>query len=131
MKKICVGIIGVWRIGKIHLNNLSNHLKSIEIGAISDIDEKKEKLCKDYGINKFYKSYKNLVLDKAIDASRIHLEGKNLFAEPNITLPDSKYLKHLNVELFKNKSLFFGGVNCAGVNSAIGDSRRGGVGEII
>ena len=44
MKKICVGIIGVGRIGKIHLNNLSNHLKSIEIGAISDIDEKKEKL---------------------------------------------------------------------------------------
>ena len=64
MKKICIGIIGVGRIGKIHLNNLSNHFKSIEIGAISDIDEKKEKLCKDYGINKFYKSYKNLVLDK-------------------------------------------------------------------
>jgi len=59
MKKICVGIIGVGRIGKIHLNNLSNHLKSIEIGAISDIDEKKEKLCKDYGINKFYKSYQD------------------------------------------------------------------------
>ena len=42
-EKICVGIIGVGRIGKIHLNNLSNHLKSIEIGAISDIDEKKRK----------------------------------------------------------------------------------------
>ena len=74
---------------------------------------------------------KNMSLQEAIDTSRIHLEGENLFVEPNIYLPNAKYLKHLNVELFENKSLFFGGVNCAGVNSAIGDSRRGGVGEII
>jgi len=74
---------------------------------------------------------KNMSLDKAIETSRIHLEGKNLFVEPEIHLSNHKYLEHLNLELFENKSLFFGGVNCAGLDSAVGDSRRGGVGEII
>ena len=32
---------------------------------------------------------------------------------------------------FKEKSLFFGGVNCVTKNEAIGDARRGGVGEVF
>ena len=124
MKKICVGIIGVGRIGKIHLNNLSNHLKSIEIGAISDIDEKKEKLCKDYGINKFYKSYKNLVLDKAIDAilicspTNLHSEqiifsakhGKDIFCEKPVDLSLEKTKKVLKI-INKTKIKFMIGFN--------------------
>ena len=34
-------------------------------------------------------------------------------------------------DYFNKKSLFFGGVNCAGINDAVGDSRRGGGGEIF
>tara|TARA_B110000263_G_C15278748_1_gene497223 strand:+ start:734 stop:1741 length:1008 start_codon:yes stop_codon:yes gene_type:complete len=124
MKKICIGIIGVGRIGKIHLNNLSNHFKSIEIGAISDIDEKKEKLCKDYSINKFYKSYKNLVLDKAIDAilicspTNLHSEqiifsakhGKDIFCEKPVDLSLEKTKKVLKI-INKTKIKFMIGFN--------------------
>ena len=74
---------------------------------------------------------KKMDLEEAVDTSRVHLEGKKLFVEPGIHLPKSKYLEHLDLELFENKSLFFGGVNCAGLNSAVGDSRRGGVGEVF
>ena len=67
-KKISVGIIGIGRIGKIHLKNLFYHFKSIKIEAISDTNEKLKKLCKKYNIGKFYKSYQDLIKDKSIDA---------------------------------------------------------------
>ena len=35
-KKISIGVIGIGRIGKIHLKNLFNHFKSIKIEAISE-----------------------------------------------------------------------------------------------
>ena len=72
---------------------------------------------------------KNMPLEEAINAPRIHLEGNDLFLEPGINL-DNKY-KHLNVNPFKEKSLFFGGVNCVSPNEAIGDFRRGGIGLVI
>ncbi len=53
-KKISVGIIGIGRIGKIHLKNLFKYFKSIKIEAISDTNEKLEILCKRYNIKKFY-----------------------------------------------------------------------------
>ncbi len=74
---------------------------------------------------------KNMNLYHAIESPRIHLEDKNLFMEPNVKLPNNEYLKHLNLKPFNKKSLFFGGTNCAGLNDAIGDSRRGGFGEIF
>ena len=70
-------------------------------------------------------------LKESIESPRIHLEGKKLFIEPNIKLDKHLYLNHLDINLFKQKNLFFGGVNCASLNDAIGDSRRGGVGEVI
>ena len=74
---------------------------------------------------------KKMSLKEAVEKERIHLEGNELFIEPGINLSEDKYLNHLKLKTFKNKSLFFGGTNCAGLNDAIGDSRRGGVGEII
>ena len=74
---------------------------------------------------------KNMNLYDAIESPRIHLENKDLFMEPNIELPNNQYLQHLNLKRFKRKSLFFGGTNCVGLDCAIGDSRRGGVGDIF
>ena len=70
-------------------------------------------------------------LQESIEKSRVHIEGDKLFLEPNIILPNNQYLEHLNINYFSKKSLFFGGVNCAGINDAVGDSRRGGGGEIF
>ena len=74
---------------------------------------------------------KQMSLKESIESPRIHLEGKKLFIEPNIKLDKHLYLNHLDINLFKQKNLFFGGVNCASLNDAIGDSRRGGVGQVI
>mgnify|MGYP001368258001 FL=1 len=72
-----------------------------------------------------------MTLDEAISAPRVHLEGNELFTEPGINLPDEKYLDHLKISSFTDKSLFFGGVNCVSLNQAIGDARRGGIGEVF
>ena len=74
---------------------------------------------------------KNMSLKEAINAPRIHLEGQELYFEPGIEVPNDKYFKHIKIIPFENKSLFFGGVNCVTQNEAIGDFRRGGVGEVF
>ena len=74
---------------------------------------------------------KKMPLKKAIDTSRIHLEGKELYCEPNIKIPNHNYLKQIKTIPFEEKSLFFGGVNCVTKDQAIGDARRGGIGEVF
>ena len=74
---------------------------------------------------------KNMPLKEAINKSRIHLEGKELYYEPGIKIPHHSYTEHIKMTPFEEKSLFFGGVNCVTKNEAIGDTRRGGVGEIF
>ena len=71
-----------------------------------------------------------LSLKDAISSPRIHLEGNTLFYEPGINVPNSIYLKNIKHNPFQDKSLFFGGVNTVSINEAIGDERRGGIGEI-
>ena len=72
-----------------------------------------------------------LSLKEAIERSRIHLEGNELYCEPGIKIPNHKDLKSINVTKFELKSLFFGGVNCVTPDEAIGDFRRGGIGEVF
>ena len=74
---------------------------------------------------------KKMPLDEAIKSSRIHLEGNNLYTEPEIDIPHNKFLDHIKITNFESKSLFFGGVNCVTPNQAIGDQRRGGIGEVF
>ena len=74
---------------------------------------------------------KNMPLEEAINASRVHLEGKELYFEPEIKIPTNKYFEHIKKIPFEKKSLFFGGVNCVSINNAIGDNRRGGIGKVI
>ena len=123
-KKICIGIIGVGRIGKIHLKNLFNQFKSVEIGAISDTDKKVEKFCKKYNIKKFYKSYKSLIIDKSIDAvlicspTNLHSQqiifaakhNKDIFCEKPVDLSLEKTKEVLNI-INKTKIKFMIGFN--------------------
>ena len=74
---------------------------------------------------------KKMSLQDAVSKSRIHLEGNNLYYEPGINVPDYKNLSHIKHIPFENKNLFFGGVNAVSASEAVGDERRGGVGEIF
>ena len=69
-------------------------------------------------------------LEEAIHSPRIHLEGNTLFCEPKVNLPTKQNLNGLLINLFKEKNVFFGGVNAVSNNESVGDNRRGGYGII-
>lgn len=65
-----IGIIGAGRIGKVHLESISYHVKNATVTAIADpfMNEETEKLIRSYGVSKVTKNYKDILNDKDIDA---------------------------------------------------------------
>ncbi len=67
---------------------------------------------------------------EAVDAPRVHLEGRVLYAEPGIDLAELSSMA-LEIVRFDEINLFFGGVQAvrrgAGSLTGAGDPRRGGV----
>jgi len=74
--------------------------------------------------------HNNMSLEEAIHSPRMHLEGNTLFCEPKVNLPTKQNLNGLLINLFKEKNVFFGGVNAVSNNESVGDNRRGGYGII-
>lgn len=77
----------------------------------------------------------NKTLDQAINQSRYHYENETLDIEKGTDLKIIEQLKksHEKVNLWQNRSLYFGGINAVqhgSKNLAIGDSRRKGVGLV-
>ena len=62
---ICAG-----RIGKVHLESISYHVKNATVTAMADpyMNEETEKLIRSYGVSKVTKDYKDILNDKDIDA---------------------------------------------------------------
>lgn len=65
-----IGIIGAGRIGKVHLESISYHVKNATETAMADpfMNEETEKLIRSYGVSKVTKDYKDILNDKDIDA---------------------------------------------------------------
>lgn len=65
-----IGIIGAGRIGKVHLESISYHVKNVTVTAMADpfMNEETEKLIRSYGVSKVTKDYKDILNDKDIDA---------------------------------------------------------------
>lgn len=65
-----IGIIGAGRIGKVHLESISYHVKNATVTAMADpfMNEETEKLIRSYGVSKVTKDYKDILKDKDIDA---------------------------------------------------------------
>ncbi len=65
-----IGIIGAGRIGKVHLESISYHIKNATVTAMADpfMNEETEKLIRSYGVSKVTKDYKDILNDKDIDA---------------------------------------------------------------
>jgi myo-inositol 2-dehydrogenase/D-chiro-inositol 1-dehydrogenase len=67
--KVVLGIIGVGRIGRLHAENIANHIKNAHIRAVSDIDADKAKdWAKALGIELVYQDYQEILTDPAIEA---------------------------------------------------------------
>lgn len=65
-----IGIIGAGRIGKVHLESISYHVKNATVTAMADpfMNEETEKLIRSYGVSKVTKNYKDILNDTDIDA---------------------------------------------------------------
>lgn len=65
-----IGIIGAGRIGKVHLESISYHVKNATVTAMADpfMNEETEKLIRNYGVSKVTKDYKDILNDTDIDA---------------------------------------------------------------
>ena len=75
--------------------------------------------------------YNEMILQDAIEAPRIHLEGSQLLFEPGIDISSSEFPDHISLHPFEAKNLFFGGVNAVTLNDGHSDPRRGGTFEIV
>ena len=69
-------------------------------------------------------------IEEAISSPRLHLEGNNLYLEPGIEL-NEKIPEEIQIHKFKERNLFFGGVNAVTINQGISDIRRGGTYAIV
>ena len=65
-----VGIIGAGRIGKVHLESISYHVKNATVVAMADpfMNDETESFIKEFGVEKIYKDYKEIIIDPEIDA---------------------------------------------------------------
>ncbi len=65
-----IGIIGAGRIGKVHLESISYHVKNAVVTAVSDpfMNDETKAFIKGYGVEKIYEDYHKIIEDKDIDA---------------------------------------------------------------
>jgi gamma-glutamyltranspeptidase/glutathione hydrolase len=75
-----------------------------------------------------------VTVEDAVDAARLHFEDGVIYAEPGIDIQQLEETGH-GVAAFKEKNLFFGGVQAAvkttsGLLAGAGDPRRGGAAEV-
>ena len=126
MKQIKIGIIGIGRMGQIHLDNLMQKFSEVEVVAISDINEEARQWAEKYTISKFYSDYQDLISDQEVNTVVIcsptnqHAEniiaaaqaGKNIFCEKPMDLSIQTATKVLQI------------VEKAGVKFMLGFNRR-------
>ena len=65
-----IGIIGAGRIGKVHLESISYHVKNAVVTAVADpfMNDETKAFIKGFGVEKIYEDYHKIIEDKDIDA---------------------------------------------------------------
>ena len=65
-----IGIIGAGRIGKVHLESISYHVKNAVVTAVADpfMNDETRDFIKGFGVEHIYSDYKEIINDKDIDA---------------------------------------------------------------
>ena len=125
MKKINFGVIGVGRIGKIHIENLMNQINGAEVVAVSDIFKTElEKVKQQFNIPNAFLDYKDVLNSSDVEAIIIcsptdtHYQilldaaaaGKHIFCEKPIDLSLEKINK-INEVIEKSGVKFMVGFN--------------------
>lgn len=100
MKKLSLVLIGMGRIGKIHLNNILRHFPEVQISGVADRDYNPEQFAREYGTIPFSRDAATLVAKPEVDAVlictptsthadmiRLALQyGKHIFCEKPVDL---------------------------------------------
>ena len=111
MKQVKIGIIGIGRMGQIHLDNLMQKFSEVEVVAISDINEQARQWANKYSMSKFYSNYKDLISDQEVNTVVIcsptnqHAEniiaaaqaGKDVFCEKPMDLSIKTAMRVLQI----------------------------------
>ena len=109
MKKIKIGLTGLGRIGKVHLESLVFRLPEAEVLAVSDPNPATKEVAESYGVNTFYESYEEVLTHPGIEAVVIcsptstHLAyielaaqaGKHIFCEKPLEMTVEK-IQHID-----------------------------------
>lgn len=143
---IKIGIIGTGRIGKVHLQSITYHVKNAVVTAVADpfMNEETEKFVKSMGVEKISKDYKDIINDPEIDAvmvcsstdthSSISVEainaGKHVFCEKPVdhsiekiqAVADALEGKNLKFQVGFNRRFDH---NFAAIRKAVDDGRIG------
>ena len=105
MKQLNIGIIGAGRIGKVHLKSITYNVPNAKVLGITDVfKDGLQALADEYGVEKVYDSYKDMLRDPEIDAvlvcsstdthADISIEaakaGKHVFCEKPVDLTPEK-----------------------------------------
>lgn len=141
-----IGIIGAGRIGKVHLQSITYHVKNAVVAAVADpfMNEETEKFIKGMGVEKVTKDYKEILADPEIDAvmicsstdthSSISVEainaGKHVFCEKPVdhsiekiqAVADALAGKNLKFQVGFNRRFDH---NFAAIRKAVDDGRIG------
>ena len=110
MEKLKVGIAGLGRIGKIHLNNLLQ-MSNVEVLAAMDPDIETQKYAENKGVKLIFKTYKDLLNVKEVKALIIctptdtHAEyvelaalvGKHVFCEKPLDLNINRVIEVIEI----------------------------------
>lgn len=111
MKNIRVGVAGLGRIGKIHLDNLCRKVAGVEVVAVMDVIDESAQIASEYGIPRVLNNFNDLIAMKEIDAvvicspTDLHadhvikaaLAGKHIFCEKPLDLSLDQVIEVLRV----------------------------------
>jgi myo-inositol 2-dehydrogenase / D-chiro-inositol 1-dehydrogenase len=125
MDSVNVGVIGLGNQGLKHLINCKN-LKNVRICGVADSSEKNLSIAKQFGADKLYASYEDLLKDKQIDAVIISLPN---FLHFDCAVMAAEAGKHIMLEkpLARNPiegESLLNKVNNAGVKLMLGYNAR-------
>lgn len=126
MKKLKIGIVGIGRIGKIHIKNISENINDAIIYAAAKANVKNLPYLNKFGVKKIYNNFEELVKDPLIDA--VIISSPTNFHSEHIKLA-SKYKKHIfcekPIDLSMNKvKEVLDLVSKSGIKFMVGFNRR-------
>jgi myo-inositol 2-dehydrogenase/D-chiro-inositol 1-dehydrogenase len=126
MKKLSLVLIGMGRIGRIHLNNILRQFPTVEIAGVADRDYSAEEFAKQYGAIPFSRDAEELIAQPGVDAVLICTPTSSHAAMIRLALKHGKHIfceKPVDLSLETTKELV-DQVQAAGIKMMLGFNRR-------